>query len=188
MPKRPKRVRRGDKRNMSLQKTFTVPRSCTPRKIQKFLEALEDVPNVNLAAAKAGFKGDRDLYRLKNNAPRFSAAWDHAMRKAVGKWEAKAARRAFDGVGEPVFQMGRKVGETTRYSDILAIRMLEAHHPMYSKKLEVFGKNGNPIALTFAELAKKSAMTIEEASEIDEDEMEDGASAEALAEITEMRG
>jgi hypothetical protein len=147
--------------------------------IEKFLQELREVPNVNRAAAKAGFKSDRVLYRLKNKHPRLSAAWDHALQVSVGAWEAKAARRAFDGVDEPVFQMGRKVGTTKKFSDILAIRMLEAHHPKYSRKLEVFGRDGDPIAVTFAQLAKKAAMPIEEAL-LEEDEESD-FSPEAVA-------
>ena len=163
-----------------------LPPGVTPRMIEKFLENLKEVPNVNRAAAKAGFKSDRTLYRLKNSNPRFSAAWDHCLQIAVGAWEAKAARRAFDGTDEPVYQMGREVGKVKRYSDILAIRMLEAHHPSYSRKLEVFGKNGDPIAVTFAQLAKKAAMPIEEAM-LDEDEESD-FSPSAVASSFETEG
>lgn len=54
--------------------------------------------------------------------------------------ESEARRRAVDGVEEDVYYKGVVVGKTTKYSDGLLGKLLEANVPKYSKK-EQAGNN-----------------------------------------------
>ncbi len=62
---------------------------------------------------------------------KFARAWDRALDSATDRLEQEAVRRAVDGVDEPVYQGGKKVGSITRYSDTLLIFLLKANRDKF---------------------------------------------------------
>ena len=76
------------------------------------------------------------IYTLRNNDPAFRQAWDEAEEIAADRLEQEAWRRAVEGFEEPVVSAGKLVLDEDgnavmirRYSDLLLIRLLQAHRP-----------------------------------------------------------
>lgn len=94
----------------------------------KFLKELARKGNVTVACDKA--KIDRTwAYEVRNQDPEFAQAWDVALEEATERLEAEARRRAADGVLEPIYYQGKRVGSVRKYSDTLLIFLLKAHAP-----------------------------------------------------------
>jgi hypothetical protein len=116
----------------------------------KFLAALiETGGNIVRAAAAAGI--DRSLHYIwlqedPAYPERFAVAWEQAM----DTLESEAARRAFEGVAEPVFHAGKRVldmavdekGQIKRNADGKPIAVPAAIRK-YSDPLLMFMLNGN---------------------------------------------
>jgi hypothetical protein len=130
----------------------------TPKKEEKFLEALRDCANVTTAAASIGVRRAYMYeYRAKPGKEAFSRRWDEAIEEGVDKLEREMWRRAVEGVDEPVFQNGRRVGLIRRYSDTLAIFLAKGHRPQkYKERRELSGDPDRPLRID------KSEMTDEE--------------------------
>lgn len=114
------------------------------RKLQKekVLAAYEACGNVTKACKKLKLPRDTFYTWLKEDKD-FKAAYDAAAIKAVGVLEDEANRRAVEGVLEPVYHKGEKVGTVRRYSDTLLIVLLKAHAPeKYRERVstEISGK------------------------------------------------
>ena len=56
-------------------------------------------------------------------------AVDHAREEAADTLEAEARRRAIEGVEEPVFHKGERVGTVRKHSDLLLIFLLKGARP-----------------------------------------------------------
>ncbi len=112
-----------------------------------FLKWLSVKGNVVAACDKA--KVNRPwAYEVRELNADFATAWDEALAEATERMEMEARRRAVDGVLEPVFQGGGKVGTVRKYSDTLLIFLLKAHAPTKYRdngRLELTGANGGPI-------------------------------------------
>ena len=93
-----------------------------------FIKWLSRKGNVTAACDKAKISRQH-AYRTRNADPDFAAAWDEALAEATERLEMEALRRARDGVLEPVFYKGDKIGSVRRYSDTLLIFLLKAHAP-----------------------------------------------------------
>lgn len=120
----------------------------TPEKLAAFCAALVESCNVGKACAAIGVSRTW-AYDLRDANPAFAAAWDAAMGRGVSALEDEAHRRAFDGVEEPVFHLGKQVASVQKYSDTLAIFLLKAHAPeKYRERTDVNVKG----TLTLAEL------------------------------------
>lgn len=92
------------------------------------LAALAETGNVSKAAEAAGI--DRGThYKWASADPEYKAACVDAMESAADKLEEEARRRAHDGVDEPVYQGGKKVGTVRKYSDTLLIFLLKGARP-----------------------------------------------------------
>lgn len=100
-----------------------------------FLVRLSETGNVKKSALKA--KVSRQTAYEARKDPEFAAAWDAALECAVvGVLEPEAFRRATDGVFEPVFYQGKKVGKVRKTSDVLLMFLLKAHAPAkYSERI-----------------------------------------------------
>ncbi len=59
----------------------------------------------------------------------FASRWDDALDAAIDRLEGEAWRRGVDGLPEPVFYRGEKIGAVKRYSDGLLTLLLKAHRP-----------------------------------------------------------
>ena len=109
-----------------------MPRTAkrTPEKDWKpaFLKELCQCGNVSLSANKAKV-GRRTVYQARESDPAFAEAWEEAIEISTEYLEGEARRRAYNGVLEPVFHIGKKVGTVRKYSDTLLIFLLKAHKP-----------------------------------------------------------
>lgn len=104
-----------------------------------FLRSLQRVPNVADAARASGWS-IRSWFRVRERDPAFAKAWADAVRAGVQVIEAIAAKRAFEGVDEPVYQQGVLVGYKRVFSDRMAELLLRAHDPArFSEKVMVAG-------------------------------------------------
>jgi hypothetical protein len=107
----------------------------TAQRQQQFLEYLAETGNVSRSTRLVGTSPAR-LYALRNNDPAFRQAWDEAEQVAADRLEEEAWRRAVEGFDEPVVSGGKLVRDedgnavmVRRYSDVLLIRLLQAHRP-----------------------------------------------------------
>ena len=131
----------------------TAPNSPTPKKEWAhkwqpiFLKWLRKKGNVTAACDKA--KIDRTwVYDVRHWDADFATAGDEALAEATERLEMEARRRAHDGVLEPVFYKGDKVGTVRKYSDTLLIFLLKAHAPEKyrdNSRVELTGRDGGPI-------------------------------------------
>lgn len=128
---------------------ITLPDDRTPKKEWKsvFLRWLRKKGNVTAACDKA--KVARSwVYEVREQDADFAAAWADALTEATERLEMEARRRAHDGVLEPVFYQGDKVGTVRKYSDTLLIFLLKAHAPEKyrdNSRVELTGPDGGPI-------------------------------------------
>lgn len=118
----------------------------TPEKLSAFCAALAET-GIVARACKAVDITRETAYKWRRLDPDFKAAWDDALEIGITALEDEAHRRAFDGAAEPVYHLGKAVGETRKYSDTLAIFLLKAHRPdKYRERAEVEHKGG--VAIT----------------------------------------
>jgi len=93
-----------------------------------FAVTLAKSPNVTAACPRA--KVSRSwVYAERETDPEFAAAWDEALEMGLDSAEGELYRRAVEGVLEPVFHQGEKVGHIRRYSDTLLKFLLQSHRP-----------------------------------------------------------
>jgi hypothetical protein len=90
----------------ALQEEAEIGNIRHPKK-RAFLAALANTANVLRAAEIAGIDRDNHYLWLKKD-PEYAAAFEIAWERAVDALEAEAARRAFEGIAEPVFHGGRR--------------------------------------------------------------------------------
>lgn len=98
-----------------------------------FLAALQQQPNVTLAARAAGLSR-QTMYEWRDADEQFAAAWDAALEEALDLAEAEMWRRGVEGWDEPVFGRVAKdqdgqVGAVRKYSDAMLTLALKAHRP-----------------------------------------------------------
>ena len=100
----------------------------TPQKKGKFLKALTSTGSVTLAAKRAGLSVEV-LDGLRESDTDFAERWRQAEALATIALEMEARRRAVEGVEEPVFYQGQKIGVVRRYSDSLLSLLLRGSRP-----------------------------------------------------------
>lgn len=129
------------------QKSATEKR--LPRWWRAYLAALAKTGNRTQAAAAA--KIDRTTpWKYLEGHPGLKEEWTAAVAEAIDAsmdlLEQEARRRAEEGVLEPVYQGGKKVGTIRRYSDTLLIFLLNGGRPeKYRHRHELTGKGGAPL-------------------------------------------
>lgn len=127
------------------------------RKKRAFLAAYARLGNVTQAATAAGIDRSTHYAWLREEGPEgdaYRAAFAQAEEEAADWLEAEARRRAVEGVEEPVYQGGKKVGTVRRYSDTLLIFLLKGARPdKYADrhKAELTGANGAPFYVVVGE-------------------------------------
>ena len=86
----------------------------------------------------------RDIAELALINIDFAYEWDDLRQALVDKLQTAAIKRAVDGVKEPVYYKGEKIGSVKKYSDPLLMFLMKAHAPdLYGDKrtLNVNSKN-----------------------------------------------
>lgn len=114
---------------------------------RRFLLAFSQTGNVSRAANSADVDGSI-VWSWRIHDEDFEAAYLVAKDIAASNWEGEAARRAVEGVEDPVYQGGQLVGTVTKYSDSLLMFLLKGAFPDKYKDrgaVELTGKNGGPI-------------------------------------------
>lgn len=112
-----------------------------------FLAALAEVGNITQAAELAGIDRKTHYIWMKND-PDYPAAYEEAMEQAADRLEQEARRRAVEGVEEPIFYQGKKVGTVQKYSDTLLIFLLKGARPeKYAERYDqrISGPGGGPV-------------------------------------------
>lgn len=111
----------------------------------RFLRAFANCGNV-LQSAKAAGIGRRTVYDWLKADAVFAEFHAEAIDDANDVLEGEARRRAVEGVLEPVYQGGKRVGLVRKFSDQLLIVLLKGNKPeKYRERLEHTGKDGKPI-------------------------------------------
>jgi hypothetical protein len=110
------------------------PRRCrvdgwTPDRQETFVKTLATTGTWGGAAAMAG-RSRQSATDLYNRSPAFRAACNEALRATNIVLHATAVERAVEGVREPVFYKGEKVGERIRYNDRLLMFLLRVRDPL----------------------------------------------------------
>jgi hypothetical protein len=125
------RRQRGEGKAMAAKKTKTDKKTdskTTHEKRFEFLCLYSETGNVTESAKKAGLNRQH-LYEFRDSNPEFSKAWEECRKLAGEALRDEAFRRAKEGVEEPVFFKGRKVGTVRKYSDQLLALLLKASFP-----------------------------------------------------------
>ena len=93
-----------------------------------FLEAFRGTGTINGAARKTHIDHGSH-YRWLQQDPEYAAAFEEANEDAADELEQEARRRALDGIDEPVYYRGERVGSIRKYSDHLLMLLLMAKRP-----------------------------------------------------------
>lgn len=112
----------------------------TAKKRRKFLKMLEKTGSVSDACRKVGIS-TTSAYRTRRLLPEFARHWDLALSKASVGVELLAWERAVEGVEEPVFAYGKKIGTKVKKSDsILRLLLQGADKEKYGRQGAVANK------------------------------------------------
>ncbi len=93
-----------------------------------YFETLSLHANVTSAAEAAGYPR-RSVYEWKEKDKAFHDEWERAWLLGVDGLEDEVARRAAEGVLEPVFHRGEIVAHVRKFSDTLLMFMLRGRRP-----------------------------------------------------------
>ena len=93
-----------------------------------FLATLAETGSVHLSSSEANLSA-RSAYRLRTRSPAFAAAWDTALRLAVGRLSAVAFDRALNGRIEQVYRDDVLIGERRVPNDRLLTWLLARLDP-----------------------------------------------------------
>jgi hypothetical protein len=116
------------------------------KKQDEFLQYYSQFASITRAAKKA--KINRDIHYDWMKDEDYKLRYIEASERATQALEDEAARRAAEGVLEPVFHQGQAVGSIRKYSDTLLIVLMKARAPeKYKDRFygEFSGPNGKPI-------------------------------------------
>ena len=91
--------------------------------------------------------GRQTVQDWRRDDPAFVDLMTNAHEDAMDLLEEEARRRGHDGVVEPVYQGGRKVGTIRTYSDHLLMMFLKGkRREAFSERVEQTGANGASLA------------------------------------------
>ena len=105
-----------------------MDRPLTEKKRVTFLKTLSEGWSVSAACGRAEISRS-NVYLWREKSPEFAAAWDRAIEIGTDTLEDEAARRARDGIEEPVFYKGVCVAHVRKYSDVLLMFLLNGRRP-----------------------------------------------------------
>jgi len=110
--------------NLDLPPEFTK----FPVKKRRFLIRYAECGTITHAARHARISRPT-VAHWREKDPQFAACFDVALEMSCDAMEVEARRRGYEGVLEPVFHHGQRVGVIRKYSDVLLIFMLKANRP-----------------------------------------------------------
>ena len=125
-----------------LDKILSVRKSrkVTTAVLHRFLLALQLFGTIGKASQYAKISEDR-IYALKRQNTLFKEQVDKALdiyrNDLQDGIRTAIAKRAIDGIDEPVFQGGKLVGYVKKYSDSLLAQMAKANLPEYQERIKV---------------------------------------------------
>lgn len=112
-----------------------------------FLRCFALCGNVLRSCQAAGI-GRRTAYNWLEQDEQFQKLYAEAHEDALDLLEEEARRRGVDGVLEPVFQGGKKVGSIRKYSDNMLALLLKRKRPdTFRERHEHTSKDGGPIGV-----------------------------------------
>lgn len=100
----------------------------THQKKKRLLEIYAKTGIVSHSCKLAGV-GRKTFYEWVEKDPAFAEQAKQAEDEATERLEREALRRGVEGILEPVYYQGKKVGLIRRYSDALLIFTLKARNP-----------------------------------------------------------
>jgi hypothetical protein len=127
-----------------------------PKK-QAFLGTLAEVGNISQAAELVGINRSAH-YDWMRDDPDYPALYEAAMEQAADRLEQEARRRAVEGVEDPIYYQGKKVGTVKKYSDSLLIFLLKGARPgKYAERFDqrISGPGGGPLQIVLSELDRE---------------------------------
>lgn len=95
---------------------------------ETFILMLGHLPNISAVARLLNIS-PATVYAEKRNDPKFDSDVKEAMEVGYDGLEEEAIRRGRDGVLEPIFSQGIKIGSVRKYSDTLLKELLRAYRP-----------------------------------------------------------
>jgi len=101
----------------------------TTERQKDFIETLAATASVADACRYVGLSR-QSAHKLYARSPQFRAAWDEALKAAVGVLAATAFDRAVNGTQEQVWHEGRMVGFREKHHDRLLIYLLRVRDPL----------------------------------------------------------
>lgn len=86
------------------------------------------------------------IYEKRQIDLEFASAFEEARRCGLEVLKDEAHRRAFEGIKEPVFYMGKRVAHVQKYSDTLLMFLVKQADPTYREHylLEHANQGGRP--------------------------------------------
>lgn len=126
----------------------------TPKKADRFIEALLGTGGNVTRACEAAALSKVAAYEWRKNDEAFAIRWEDAVEAGTEELEQEARRRAYEGVDEPVFYKGDECGLVRKYSDTLMIFLLKARKPDKYRdniKHELSNPDGSPLMQPIAD-------------------------------------
>lgn len=165
-------------------KPLEVRRKIAKKKQKLFLKHLAETGAVRASAQAAGYADSQMVNQYRKQDPEFAAAWEAAEEAAIDKWEAEAARRAFEGTEKGIYFRGERVDTETQYSDGLAQFMLKAKRPgIYGERKQVDVNVGGEIGVAVLPMAGNDAGEWERAAREVNEKNKKALEAEKEAEV-----
>jgi hypothetical protein len=146
-PHRPTRARTAQTPEAQQVKAEAQQQARTVKAKTRFLRDFA-LCGVLLRSAQAAKVGRRTVYDWLTTDDAFKAFYREAVADSKDALVEEARRRGVDGVLEPVFQGGQKVGSIRKYSDTLLALTLRAKLPeTFRERYEHSGPKGGPIPI-----------------------------------------
>ena len=120
----------------------------SPERMAKFVYTMAHGGSVRQACEAAGIV-IATAYKWRREDAEFAERWAMAQVESMDRAEEELRRRAVQGVLEPVYQQGRKVGTIRKYSDNLLLALMKGRRgEVYNTdRLEVTGEGGGPVRI-----------------------------------------
>lgn len=94
----------------------------------RFIDALKTTGNV-LASCRHASVHRSWAYTVRARDPKFFEEWENAIQESCDLMILEAQRRGMKGTKEPVYYLGKKIGEVTKYSDNLLMFLIKGIRP-----------------------------------------------------------